>query len=47
MDTVQIDLRALTKHEREHLYYLLLESESIVESEINTKAIEDIAEFTE
>lgn len=44
---VQIDLSALTKNDRYKLYYLLYETESEVESEINEKAIKDIARFTE
>lgn len=40
---IQIDLSALTKNEIDKLYYLLYETESEVESEINEKAIKDIA----
>jgi hypothetical protein len=48
METIiQIDLNALTKDDRDTLYYLLYESEAEAESEINKKAIEDIARFTE
>lgn len=40
---IKIDISALTEYERNKLYYLLYESESDVESEINKKAIKDIA----
>ncbi len=42
---IKIDISALTERDRDKLYYLLYESESDIESEINKKAIKDISRY--
>lgn len=43
---IQIDVSALTERDRDKLYYILCESDSDIESEINKKAIKDISRYS-